>query len=343
MIISRTPYRISFFGGGTDYPDWYKKHGGAVLATTVNKYCYISCRYLPPFFKHRFRVAYSKIEDVETVDEIMHPAVREALRHMKIDDGLEVHNDGDLPARSGIGSSSSFSVGLLHALHALKGRMPSKKQLAEEGMYLEHDLLKETVGCQDQIMAAYGGFNHITFHTSGGFSVRPMTLSHERIREFESHLMLFYTGIERTASDIADSYVGEIQNKEQELMPLGKLVEDSIALLNSDNELSPFGELLHQAWQLKRSLSTKVSNPAIDAIYEEARAAGAIGGKLLGAGGGGFLLLFIRPAYQERVRKKLHRLLHVPFRFEFAGSQIIFHEPEQDYSVEERAFIRGRS
>lgn len=336
MIISRTPYRMSFFGGGTDYPAWYRVHGGAVIATTINKYCYITLRYLPPFFDHRFRVVYSKSEICHTVDEIVHPAVREGLRYLEITSGLEIHHDGDLPARSGIGSSSSFTVGLLHALYALKGHMPNKRQLAEESIYLEQERLKETVGSQDQILAAYGGFNHITFHPGGGFSIRPMTLTRQRIYELESHLMLFYTGIERTASDIADTYVGDIQQKEQELSSLVRLVDKGIAVLSNGEDITPFGELLHEAWQLKRGLSTKVSSPHIDSIYKQARSAGAIGGKLLGAGGGGFVLLFVRPSDQERVREKLNRLLYVPFKFEFSGSQIIFFDPEEDYSAHDR-------
>ena len=335
MIISRTPYRISFFGGGTDYPEWYNINGGAVLATTINKYCHITCRYLPPFFNHRFRIVYSKTEICQTPDEIQHPVVREALRYLRMSSGLSIQHDGDLPARSGIGSSSSFTVGLLHALYALRGRMLNKQHLAEESIHLEQERLKETVGSQDQILAAFGGFNHITFHPGGAFTIRPMTLTREHVRELESHLMLFYTGIERTASDIADSYVRDIRNKEQELAPLNKLVEESISVLNGEQELTAFGELLHEAWQLKRNLSSRVSNAQIDFIYDQAMSAGAIGGKLLGAGGGGFLLLFVPPCDQDKVRKKLHELIHVPFRFETSGSQIIFFDLEEDYSAQE--------
>ena len=337
MIISRTPYRISFFGGGTDYPEWYNNNGGAVLATTINKYCYLTCRYLPPFFGHKFRVVYSRTEICQTTDEIQHPVVREAIRFLNLKSGLAIQHDGDLPARSGMGSSSSFTVGLLNALCALKGQMPSKRQLAEESIYLEQERLKETVGSQDQILAAYGGFNHITFHPGGEFSVRPMTLTRDHVKELESHLMLFYTGIERTASDIADSYVGDIRNKKQELSPLNKLVEESISVLNSGRELTSFGELLHEAWQLKRNLSSKVSNSHIDSIYDQAKSAGAIGGKLLGAGGGGFLLLFVPPPDQYRVRERLRNLLNVPFQFESSGSQIIFFDMEEDYSAHENA------
>ena len=337
MIISRTPFRISFFGGGTDYPAWYRKHGGAVLATTIDKYCYLTCRYLPPFFEHKFRLVYSKIEDCQTVDEIAHPAVRGVLRYLNMDRGVEIHHDGDLPARSGMGSSSSFTVGFLNALYALKGHMPSKQQLATESIYIEQELLKETVGSQDQISAAYGGFNHISFLPNGETSVRPMTLAQERIRELNSHLMLFYTGIKRTASNIAESYVDDIESRRRQLRIIKDLVEESISVLNGGQDITSFGELLHEAWQAKRSLSSMVSNSHVDKIYEEAMSAGAIGGKVTGAGGGGFMLLFVHPSDHNKVREKLKRLIYVPFKFESGGSQIIFFEPEEDYSAEESA------
>lgn len=332
MIISRTPFRISFFGGGTDYPAWYHQHGGAVLAVSINKYCYLTCRYLPPFFEHRIRLVYSKIESCQSFEEISHPAVREILRHLQVERGLEIHHDGDLPARSGMGSSSAFVVGLLHALYALQGQMPSKQQLTRESIFIEQEALKETVGSQDQVSAAYGGLNHISFLPNGEISVRPMTLTQERIQELNSHLMLFYTGLKRTASDIAGSYVTDIDAKRRQLRIIKDLVEESIAILNSNQPLTGFGELLHEAWQAKRSLSDKVSNPEVDDLYATARTAGAIGGKLTGAGGGGFLLLFVPPAQQKEVREKLSQLIHVPFKFEFSGSQIIFFEPQEDYS-----------
>ncbi|MBI3611414.1 MAG: kinase [Nitrospirae bacterium] len=337
MIISRTPFRISFFGGGTDYPAWYRNHGGTVLATTINKYCYISCRYLPPFFEHRIRLVYSKIENCQALDEIAHPSVREVLRYLNIERGVEIHHDGDLPARSGMGSSSAFTVGLLHALYALKGHMPNKQQLATESIYVEQERLKENVGSQDQVLAAHGGFNHVVFSPDGRVSVRPMTLARERVRELNSHLMLFYTGIKRTASDIAESYIKNIESKERQLHRLGEMVEEGISILSSGQDISRFGKLLHESWQAKRSLSAKVSNSHVEEIYNEAMSAGAIGGKLIGAGGGGFLLLFVHPPDQNKVRERLTKLLHVPFQFEFSGSQIIFFDPEEDYSAEEKA------
>ncbi len=335
MIINRTPYRISFFGGGTDFPAWFRKHGGAVLAATIDKYCYLTCRYLPPFFEHRIRLVYSRIESCHNLDEIAHPSVREVLRYLKIDRGVEIHHDGDLPARSGMGTSSSFTVGLLHALYALKGFMPSKHQLAEESIHIEQEVLKETVGSQDQVSAAYGGFNHISFLPNGTFSVRPITLTQERLKELNSHLMLFYTGIKRTSSNIAESYVNDIEARRRQLRIMKDLIEESISILNNGDDLCGFGELLHEAWQAKRSLSASVSNSFVDEIYQSAISAGAIGGKLTGAGGGGFMLLFAPPSRQKEIREKLSTLIHVPFKIEFSGSQIIFFDSEEDYSREE--------
>lgn len=337
MIISRTPFRISFFGGGTDYPAWYRKHGGAVLATTIDKYCYITCRNLPPFFEHRYCVIYSKMEYCQTLDEIAHPSVREVLRYLNYERGVEIHHDGDLPARSGMGSSSAFTVGLLHALYALKGQIVSKQQLATESIHVEQDLLRETVGSQDQVLAAYGGLNHINFLPNGEVAVRPVTIAPERMRELNSHLMLFYTGIKRTASNIAESYVNGIEERKRQLRIIKELVEESVSILNSNQDINGFGHLLHEAWQAKRSLSSTVSNPEVDHLFESAMSAGAIGGKLTGAGGGGFLLLFVPPESQERVKEKLNKLIHVPIKFEFSGSQIIFFDREQDYSAEEKA------
>lgn len=334
MIISRTPFRISFFGGGTDYPAWYRTHGGAVLATTIDKYAYITCRYFPPFFEHRYRVVWSKIENCLDLDEITHPAVRETLRYLGMDRGVEVHHEGDLPARSGMGSSSSFVVGLLHGLYALKGQMPSKRQLAHESTYIEQELIKETVGSQDQLMVAVGGLNQLIFHPNGEISVRPMTLSDERLRELDSHLMLFYTGIMRTASDIAAGYVQDIESKKQQLFAIREMVDEGIAIMNSDDDIRRFGELLHQAWEVKRSLTANISNSRVQEIYEQALTAGAVGGKLLGAGGGGFIVFFVPPSQQPQVKERLKRLIHVPFTFESSGSQIIFFEHEEEYAEE---------
>jgi len=336
MIISRTPYRISFFGGGTDYPSWYRRHGGQVIATTIDKYCYISARYLPPFFDHNFRIVYSRIENCRTIDEIEHPAVRECLRYFQFEEGLEIHHDGDLPARSGLGSSSSFVVGLLHALHALKGAIPGGERLAHEAIHMEQVRLKETVGCQDQVMAAHGGCQRIEFLSDGEIRVTPLTLHPERLEALNSHLMLFFTGIKRTAATIAQSYVSETASVEKQLSAMGSMVDEAMRILAGGADLTVLGRLLHEAWRAKRSLSKQVSNRVIDDIYATAQSAGAIGGKLLGAGGGGFMLLFAPPSAHERIRERLAKLVHVPFRFERAGSRIIFFDPGEDYSAQAR-------
>ena len=315
MIITRTPFRISFLGGGTDYPVWYRAHGGAVLATTINKYCYISCRYLPPFFDYRFRIVYSKTETCQTIDEISHPAVREVVRFLKIDRGIEIHHDGDLPARSGLGSSSAFTVGLLNALYGLQGRLTGKHQLAMESIHIEQDLIKEAVGSQDQVLAAYGGLNHITFLPSGEISARPMTITHDRADELNSCLMLFYTGIKRTAADIAQTLVQNLGSQERQMRLMGILVNEAISILTGNRDIAEFGKLLHEHWTVKRSLSPKVSNSYVEELYEAARVAGAIGGKLIGAGGGGFMLLFARPENHSRISEKLNKLIDVPFKF----------------------------
>ncbi len=331
VIISRTPFRISFFGGGTDYPAWYRQHGGAALAGSIDKYCYISVRYLPPFFEHRFRVVYSKIENCRTVDEITHPAVRAVLQYLKMNRGLEIHHDGDLPARSGMGSSSAFTVGLLNALYALQGRMAGNRQLALESIHIEQDLLGETVGSQDQVQAAYGGMNHITFHSEDEFSVRPVTIPRERVSDLNAHLMLFYTGITRTASEIAKTYVSEMANKRRQMRIMRDLVKEGLDIISGGGDLIPFGELMHEAWLVKRSLSAVVSNAELDDIYQQAIDAGAVGGKLTGAGGGGFMVLFVPPDRQAALRVALKHLIYVPFKFEFSGSQVIFFGAEQDY------------
>lgn len=335
MILSRTPFRISFFGGGTDYPAWYSRHGGQVLACTINKYCYISCRYLPPFFDNRIRVVWSKIENCQSVDEIQHPAVREALRYLGIDRGVEIHHVGDLPARGGIGSSSAFTVGLLKALHALRGRMINQHDLAQEGIYIEQERLKETVGSQDQVMAAYGGVNHVQFHRNGQIAVRPLTLAPDLLSTLNDHLMLFYTGIRRTASDVAQTYVRTLVDKEDQLNLISDTVDHALGILDR-GDLPAFGRLLHEAWRAKRSLSGSISNPQVEECYEAALSAGALGGKLIGAGGGGYMLIFAHPKDQPAIQQRLGKLIHVPIRFEYQGSHIIFYDPEEDYSAEEK-------
>jgi len=328
MIISRTPFRISFFGGGTDYPAWYKENEGAVLATTIDKYCYITCRYLPPFFEHKSRIVYSQTELVNDLEEIRHPSARETLKFMGIDKGMEIHHDGDLPARAGLGSSSAFTVGLLNALYALKGIMPGKLKLASESILIEQERIKENVGSQDQIITAYGGFNRIDFNAEG-FNVSPVILTHERLESLQNHLMLFFTGISRTASCIAKEQISEIPNKKPELTEMYHQVDKAIEILIGKDELEDFGRLMHEGWMLKRSLSGRISTLNIDYIYDAAINAGALGGKVLGAGGGGFILFFVKPEFHYKVKERLQGLLHVPFRFENLGSQIIYYENQE--------------
>jgi D-glycero-alpha-D-manno-heptose-7-phosphate kinase len=328
MIISRTPFRISFFGGGTDYPAWFKENGGAVLATTFNKYCYITCRYLPPFFEHKFRLVYSKVETVNKTSEIQHPAIRAALDFLKIENGVEIHHDGDLPARTGLGSSSSFTVGMLNTLYALKGVMPTRQRLAKEAIHLERNILKEHVGSQDQISAALGGFNKIEFIDDDDFQQTPVTLTKPRMDLFQSHLMLFFTGISRYATDIAKTKIDNIPNKNKELKAMREMVDHAMEILSSGDCLTRFGKLLDESWKLKRGLSGSVSSPQIDEIYSTAMSAGALGGKLLGAGGGGFMLIFARPEDQPKIEKKLKKLLCIPVELESSGTQIVVYQPD---------------
>lgn len=326
MIISRTPYRISFFGGGTDYPVWYKENGGAVLGTTINKYCYIFLRELPPFFEHKHRIVWSKIEQVQKFSEIEHPSVRAILQEMKINHGLEIHHEGDLPARSGLGSSSSFTVGMLNAIHAMRGSMPTKLQLANQAIHIEREILKENVGSQDQVLAAFGGLNKVTFKGEKKIDIQPVIMNPNKLNSLQNHLMLFFTGLTRTASDIARSQIKNTPSKRKELFLMGQMVDTSIDILTHKRDLKEFGELLHDGWLLKRSLSDRISNQQIDDIYDLARKSGAIGGKLLGAGGGGFILLFVKPDNQPKVKRKLKKLLQVPFKFEDQGSKIVFYD-----------------
>lgn len=325
MIITRTPFRLSFFGGGTDFPAWYKKNGGVVLSTTIDKYCYISCRPLPPFFSHKHRIVYSKSECVNDIDEIQHPAVRETFRFMDVSEGLELHHDGDLPARSGIGSSSAFTVGLLHALYGLNGKIVSKKRLALESIHIEQKMIRENVGSQDQVAVAFGGLNKITFNGDHNIEVTPITISPGKLEDFQGHLQLFFTGSTRFASDIEKEKIRKISDEETDLGRLAEMVHEAIHILNSGGDFDDFGRMLHESWLIKKSLSPHVTTEDIDAIYDLALKNGALGGKLLGAGGGGFLLLYVNPDKKETIKKKLSHLLNVPFRFDHLGSQIIYY------------------
>lgn len=327
MIITRTPYRISFFGGGTDYPLWFRENGGAVLATSINHYCYVSCRFFPPFFENLSRLVWSKIELVGDNSEIEHPAIRAVTQHLGLDDGLEIHHQGDLPARSGLGSSSAFTVGLLHALHALRGEMVSKEDLARTAIHVEQVLMKENVGVQDQIQTAFGGLNRIDISTNGSFHVRPVPLSDERLAQLESHVLLIYTGVSRTASEVVTAQLQAMGERKRELHEIRRLVDEALHLLHGHGDMGDLGRLLHESWLIKRSLSAKISPGFVDDIYARARAAGALGGKLLGAGGGGFIMLFVRPEDHLKVLQALSELLVVPIQFEAGGSQLVYYDP----------------
>ena len=328
MIISRTPFRVSLFGGGSDYPKWFREHGGAVFGFAINKYCYISVRPLPPFFEHRHRIVYSQVENVTEIDEIQHPAVRAVLMDQKIDIGLEIHHDGDLPARSGLGSSSSFTVGLLNALSALKGHMMGKRDLAEQAIRIEQQVIEEHVGSQDQVWAAYGGLNRIDFLKSGDFDVRPAILTAARRKELLGSMLLFFTGLSRYAPEIAKKQIDNLDKRQSQLRTMVGLVDEAIGVLQSDHRpVREVGELLHQSWRLKKELADDVTTPKIDEIYEAARDAGAVGGKLLGAGGGGFMLLFVEPDKQPAVMERLKKLVQVNFDVDEIGSKIVVYEP----------------
>jgi len=332
MIITRTPFRISFFGGGTDYPVYYKDNSGAVLSTTINKYCYISCRYLPPYFDNKYLIRYALREEVNRLSEIKHPSVRECLRFLNIGDGIEMVHTGDIPARSGIGSSSAFTVGFLNALYALSGKMTTKRQLAREAIHIEQSLLKENVGSQDQVAVAFGGMNKVEFGADRDFYVTPITIKQGKLDILQNSLMLFYTGLVRNASDIAGEQINTTPSKEKELAVMMEMVDEAVNILNADSgDIDDFGRLLHESWKIKRELTQLITNGKIDQIYQTALNAGALGGKLLGAGGGGFFLFFVPPEMQKKMKEELRGLLHVPFRFEDLGSQVIMYSTQDFY------------
>lgn len=328
MIVTRTPFRVSLFGGGTDYPDWYRRHGGAVLGMAIDKYCYLTVRSLPPFFEHKHRIVYSSIELVRSVEEIRHPVVRAVLADENVEGGLEIHHDADLPARSGLGSSSAFTVGFIHALSALRGRMCAKRDLADRAIRVERDVLKENVGSQDQIWAAFGGFNRIDFRRDGSYAVAPIVVSPARRDALRRHLMLVFTGFSRVASEVAADKIANLGNRAAHLHRMRELVDEAERLVADDGaDIAEIGRLLHDNWRLKRDLSKNVSSGTIDAIYEAGRAAGAIGGKLLGAGAGGFMLFLARPEDHERIRFALSKLIHVSFGIDNDGSKVLVYEP----------------
>jgi D-glycero-alpha-D-manno-heptose-7-phosphate kinase len=326
MIISRTPFRISFFGGGTDYPVWYEKNGGMTLSATINKYAYITVRELPPFFKYKHRIQYYLKEEVNFLDEIKHPVVREATKLLGIKKGIEMVHNADLPARSGLGSSSTFTVGLLNALYAMKNQMVTKRELALNAINLEQNIIGEAVGSQDQTIAAFGGFNLIEFNKTKTFQVQEIPASESRLKSLQENLILCFTGFARTAEDIAKSQIETTPFKEKEFIKMNEITNKAKEIiLDKDISLDEFGKLLNEQWFLKKSLTEYISNDAIDEIYNTAMNSGAIGGKLLGAGGGGFFLFYAKKENHQNVIKSLKDKLIVPFRFEKTGSQIIYY------------------
>jgi D-glycero-alpha-D-manno-heptose-7-phosphate kinase len=332
MIITRTPLRISFFGGGTDYPIWYREHGGAVLSTTIDKHCYITCRHLPPFFEYHSRISYSKVENVISNDSIEHPSVRACLQFLEINKGVEIHHVADLPARTGLGTSSAFTVGLLLGLYALNNKMRDKRTLAADAIHVEQNLLHEAVGAQDQVSAAYGGFNRISFHVDDTIEVKRLLTTQSRIEELEQHLALYFTGFSRIASEIAREQIRVTPQKKRELDVLFQMVNEAEEIVtNPSRSINEFGRLLDENWKVKRTLTENITNGDIDNIYEAGLSAGALGGKLLGAGGGGFMLFFVPPGNREALRLRLKRLLCVPFAFSKSGSQVVVYEPEGEY------------
>src|SRR5215469_9901517 len=347
MIITRTPLRISFFGGGTDYPVWSREHEGAVLATTIDKCCYITCRWLPPFFEYHSRISYSKVENVNTNSAVEHPSVRGCLQLLGIDDGIEIHHVADLPARTGLGTSSAFTVGLLLALYALKNQMRDKYRLAADAIRVEQELLGEAVGAQDQVSAAYGGFNRINFESDGLIEVKPLFAPPGRLAELEQHLALYFTGFSRTASEIAKEQIRMTPHRTTELESMYQMVGEAEAILmNQYCPINEFGRLLHEGWRLKRTLTRSITNSSIDEIYDAGISAGALGGKLLGAGGGGFMLFFVPPECRRALRLRLQKLLCIPFSFFKRGSHVVVYEPDEIYDrslSDERGLVYGIS
>lgn len=331
MVITQTPFRMSFFGGGTDFPGFYNEHGGAVISTTFDKYCYVNVRHLPPFFEYSTELSYSKIERVKNIDEINHPSIRECMRYLDMRD-IRLTYEADLPAKSGLGTSSSFAVGMLNAFYSLKGKYKSKRELADDAIYLERELCNEAGGVQDQIAVAFGGFNRIDF-SADGYQVTPVVMSNERKEILNDNLMMFFTGFSRFSSDIQTSTQAVLKDKTAQLLEMYSLVDTAQGILTDKNsDLNDFGRLLDHTWKLKRGITTRISTNSLDEIYEKAMSAGALGGKLLGAGGGGFFVFYVEPEKRKPVMQALDKLLYIPFRFEDSGTRVIYFDAE-DYQI----------
>ncbi len=323
MIISKTPYRISFFGGGSDYPSWYNKYSGSVLSTSIDKHIYITCRFLPKFFDHKYRIVWSKIENVQNIKDIKHPIVKNLLNHLKIKDGLEIHYDGDLPASSGMGSSSAFTVGLINGLYNLLNKKITNYEIAKKAINFEQQVMKETVGSQDQLATAVGGFNKIIFNKNNKFKIIPKK-NDNNINHLENNLLLIYTGKKRIAQDVAKKYSGKLTTINKKYIDtMVQHVAEGEKIIKGNN-IDDFGKLLHSAWLTKKKLSTHISSPKLDDMYDYVIQRGALGGKLLGAGGGGFFLFYMRSELKKSFLKKNKKLINVPFKFSNRGTEILF-------------------
>ena len=323
MIITKTPYRISLFGGGTDHPAWYRENGGEVISFAVDKYCYLTTRILPPFFDHKYRIAYSKVEMTKTIEEIQHPAVRGALKKYASDMSLEIHHDGDLPARSGVGSSSAFSVGLIHSLHLLKHQRISKKELAHEAIELEQVDLNENVGSQDQISCALGGLNYITFGGKSEWEVEPLHLTDSQRNQVEQRTVLVYTGVNRSSSDIQANLLLNLNAKSKTMFRTIELAQECRKVLSENADLDLIGEMLVESWSLKKAMNTSAITPALEEVWLKSKKAGALGGKVLGAGGGGFCLFWVKEGQKEKFLSKLGFGTYVPVKIDFQGSTCV--------------------
>lgn len=328
MVITQTPFRMSFFGGGTDMESFFRENGGAVLSTSIDKYCYVNVRHLPGFFDYATELSYSRIERVKETHQIQHPAVRNAMEMVNID-RIRLTYEADLPARSGLGTSSSFAVGMLNAFYALEGRYAGKKQLADDAIYLERVLCRESGGWQDQIAASFGGFNRIDFYADG-YQVSPVIISNQRKRQFNENIMMFFTGFSRLSSEIQKKNALGSKEKRAQLREMYELVDEAEKVLVDEGQsLDEFGRLLDYTWQLKKKTGAAVSTESIDELYERGKKAGATGGKLLGAGGGGFLIFYVPQEYQSNVKREMSELLHVPFKFENSGTRVLYYSPER--------------
>lgn len=329
MIITRTPFRISFFGGGTDYQPWFSQHGGLVVGTTFQRFCYISCRLLPPFFEYKTRILYSRTETVNRNNQIQHPAIRGCLQFLGIEDGLEIHHDGDLPARSGLGSSSAFTVGFLLALHVQQHRMLTKRDLANKAIKVEQDVLKENVGIQDQILTSHGGMLAIQIDRSGSYETTPIVLSPDYRHAFEEHILLGFTGFTRDATKLSGIQMEGIREGKVDMSEIHSIAQEGWNFLMKQADFTELGKLLDDSWSLKRGLVSGITNSFVDELYKRAKKTGAYGGKLLGAGGGGFMMFLAPPSQHQRIKEALKEIkVWVPFKMNQSGAQVVFHTDE---------------